>query len=389
METTGDEQTQEKKKETLKKRSIIFIIIVLLGLFLCTIFYFLVTAEKKPDEESVKRSNKSTEVWKASVLHNSPEALQNSFSDDVKNGVNDQYTKADAYWITHRYSDTLGNVYEIYDYIQSRPHLMFIQKDAEMIYPKIFEKIKSREVVIGTDFARYAYLAYIEALKNHGYTDIAGIGTASNQYAKTAYFNHTIAQQTLDENFRKRALKFQKRDIKKSIEFAKLAQGDVVKILDGELTEQDMPARDILVGLNQYAAALRYRQFVGADYSSPKSADEIFKFTTEYTRKHVPELAYFTSILNASTLAILEPEDPQQIKEALYPILNLDTTKVQLLDASIVRYILNARFEQRQEEVRMADLDIYGRRNVVRLASRVHAFRLWLIANGWTDDDFR
>ena len=351
-------------------------------------FYYLIILPREEKRES-ERAKRSHESWIASTLHNSPEALQNSFSDDVKNGVNDQYTKADAYWITHRYSDTLGNVYEIYDYIQSRPHLAFIQVEAETIYPEVFERLKKHEVGIGTNFARYAYLAYIEVLKNHGYMDISGIGTASNQYAKTAYFNTTIANHlsNKDKKVANRITRFIGRDTEKSIEFANYAKEDVVKILDGKLTDKDIPARDILVGLNQYAAGLRYRQAIGVDYDSPKSADEIFDFTTEYARKYVPQLTYFTAILNASTLSILNPEDPRKIKEALYPILNLDTKKASLLDASIVHHIIDAKFEPKNG-ILMADLDMYGKRNVVRLASRVHEFKLWLMANGWTEKDF-
>ncbi len=380
-----EENEISRKKRNLRK--LIGVSAFFITVFLAA-FYYLIILPREEKRES-ERAQRSRESWIASVLHNSPEALQNSFSDDVKNGVNDQYTKADAYWITHRYSDTLGNIYEIYDYIQSRPHLAFIQTEAEVIYPEVFERIKKKDVGIGTNFARYAYLAYIEVLKNHGYMDIAGIGTASNQYAKTAYFNTTIANHLSNKNKKvaNRITRFIGRDTEKSIEFANYAQEDVVRILDGKLTDKDMPARDILVGLNQYAAGLRYRQSIGANYDSPKSADEIFDFTTKYAREKVPQLTYFTGLLNASTMAILNPEDPRKIKEALYPILNLDTKKVSLLDASIVHHIIDAKFEPKNG-ILMADLDMYGKRNVVRLASRVHEFKLWLMANGWTEQDF-
>jgi hypothetical protein len=380
---------EEKIKISRRKK----ILQIILGVFLivilfCGIFYYFIFIPREQEKEA-ERARESKEAWIQSSLHNNPEALQNSFADDVQNGVNDQYTKADAYWITHRYSDTLGNVYEIYDYIQSRPHLAFIQTEADLIYPKIFEKIRNRTINVGTDNARYAYLAYIEVLKKHGYTDIAGLGTASNQYAKTAYFNTTILSEIAkDDEDVPRVSKYISRDIEKSIKFANYAKKDVVKIMNGELTDKDVPARDILVGLNQYAAALRYRQSVGADYSSPKTADEIFDFTTEYTRTNAPQLVYFTALLNASTMAILQPEDPQKIKEALYPILNFDKKKDQILDASILHYIIDARFQERTE-VRMSDFDIYSRRSITRLADRVHAFRLWLIGNGWTEEDFR
>ena len=124
-----EENEISRKKRNLRK--LIGVSAFFITVFLAA-FYYLIILPREEKRES-ERAQRSRESWIASVLHNSPEALQNSFSDDVKNGVNDQYTKADAYWITHRYSDTLGNIYEIYDYIQSRPHLAFIQTEAEVM----------------------------------------------------------------------------------------------------------------------------------------------------------------------------------------------------------------------------------------------------------------
>ncbi|MBP6889315.1 MAG: hypothetical protein KBC83_02330 [Candidatus Moranbacteria bacterium] len=375
---------EEKIKISRRKK----ILQIILGVFLvvilfCGIFYYFIFIPREQEKEA-ERARESKEAWIQSTLHNNPEAIQNFFADDIQNGTNDQHTKADAYWIVHRYSDTRGNVYEIYDYIQSRPHLAFIQAEADLIYPDVFEGIRNRTVEVGTDYTRYAYLAYIEVLKNHGYIDIAGLGTASNQYAKTAYFNTVIlSEMAQDDKTALAVSKYISRDIEKSIQFADYAKDDVVRIMNGELTDKDLPARDILVGLNQYAAALRYRQSVGADYSSPKTADEVFDFATEYARNNVPQLVYFTGILNASTLVILNPEDPQKIKEALYPFLNFTKKKDEISDGSILHYIIDARFQDRKA------IDIYSKRNVARLASRVHAFRLWLIGYGWTEEDFR
>lgn len=383
-------ETNEESSSFLKKRKrlvmVSFFFFILAVLLLILFFYYQAITSK---QRMAEREAKSKDDWIASTLRDQPEGVQNAFADDVKNGVNDQYTKADAYWITHRYFDTSGDIYEIYDYVNSRPQLAFLEKEAEAIYPDIFERLKKRDVPVATDSARLACLAYIEALKNHGYTDIAGLGTAANQYAKTAYFAQVLADEIADRGRAEaRAIRV-KRNIEKAIEFEGYSRDSVQAVLDGKVTDKDVPARDILVGLNQYAGSLRYLEALGVKQDSPRNAKEIFAFALEYSRKNVPQLLFFTSLLDASTLAISNPENPQELKEALYPILNFDTKKNKLSDQSILNHVIDARFEPTPLDIESTPLDIYSRRNVVRLASRVNAFRLWLVENGWTEEDFK
>ena len=128
-----------------------------------------------------------------SLLGGDPKKLQNLFLEDIKNGKNDKFTKSAAYFITHRFFDNGGNIYEIYDYINAHPELAFL-KEAEKIYPNIFDQIHKRTLPsIYVDRSYYAYLAYVEILNKHGYSDIAALGTAANQYAKLAHNNTAIA----------------------------------------------------------------------------------------------------------------------------------------------------------------------------------------------------
>ena len=99
-----------------------------------------------------------------SLLSNNPKELQNFFLNDIRNGVNDKYTKSDIYFITHRFFDNGGNIYEIYDYVEANPELTFL-KEAENIYPGIFKLIKERKLEpYATDSGYYAYLAYVEVI---------------------------------------------------------------------------------------------------------------------------------------------------------------------------------------------------------------------------------
>lgn len=379
------------------------ILVILVGLFIFLlasygVFYGIVIVSKRNIEESIARHRNA---YYAGILQNNPAALQNSFVDDIKNGLNDKYTKSDAYFVTHRFFDNGGNIYEIYDYVNSHPELAFL-KEAEAIYPSIFKQIHEKVVpAVPCDRAMYAYLAYVEVLRNHGYTDIAAIGTMANQYAKLSYFLTVIAKDMPVKEGVKRS-KNVKHDTKKALEFIKFAKSDVVNILNNKLTSDDVTPRDILVGLNQYAAALRYLEALSALQSATstliskseladfnKQSKEIFMFTMDYSHRNVPELRHFTSILNASTLVILDSSTPEEVRVALYPVLDLDLKKTKLIDNSIIHKVLDSRFEKKAKNLDETEMDLYSKRNILMLAKKVPEFKVWLISNGWTEADFK
>lgn len=364
------------------------IVVVVLGvvtlIVLCfAAFYYVKVVVPK------SKIAKQNDAYRASLLQNNPVALQNVFAEDVKNGVNDAYTKSSAYFVTHRFFDNGGNIYEIYDYVNNHPELAFL-KEAEDIYPTIFKQIKDRTLPSEpVDRAIYAYCAYLEILEKHGYADIATLATIANKYADTAYFAKTISK-GMSEKAAISRTHYEKRNIFKSLKYAGLVKENVVDVLDGKITSSDIPARDVLVGLNQYAAALRYLEALGADVSfSPKSAKEIFTFTMDYSRRYVPELSLFTSLLNASTLVILNTSDSGEIKAALYPILDLNTKNIKTSDTSIIHKIVNSRLEEKPKTISDTNLDIYSKRNILLLAHTVPDFKTWLMSNGWVEDDFK
>ena len=323
-----------------------------------------------------------------SLLKNNPSGLQNSFVEDIKSGVNSGETKSAIYFITHRFFDNGGNIYEIYDYIESHPELSFL-KEAEGIYPDVFEQIKEKKLPsIYTYSAFYAYLAYVEVLNKYGYADVATLATAANQYAGNLYFK-TVLTKEMEENGEASRLKDVSRDLKKSLDFLNMSGGDVEKILDGKLTSDDMPSRDILVGLNQYASALRYLEALGVKATSTKTSREVFDFAMDYSARFVLELNIFTSLVNASTLAILDSSTSEEIKIALLPILNFDTKKPNSYKGSVIRKIIQSRFEQKPKEISYTRLDLYSKRNALLLASKVPDFKAWLMYNGWVEADFK
>ncbi len=371
------------------------------------LYIYIYNASKNKTPKNGTSNEERVNAYRMSLLSNEPAALQENFVKDVKLGVNDMYTKSDVYFITHRFFDNNGNIYEIYDFIELHPELAFL-KEAETIYPGVFEKIKNRTLSsIATDSGYYAYLAYVEILMKYGYTDIAAVGTAAGQYAKLAYVTTEIAKE-MPKNEGVERSKYAKRNIKKSADFLVFATKDVERILNGELTSKDIIPQDILVGLNQYAAALRYREALGFKHFSPKmveslnkigvkassikTPEQIFAFTTEYSHRFVPELNLFTSLLNASTLAILASSTPQDIKVALYPLLDFDTKNTRnanFLKIGIIPKILDSRFEKKPDNIGETAMDIYSKRNTLRLANKVPEFKAWLMLNGWVEADFK
>ncbi|MBI2409724.1 hypothetical protein HYV30_01640 [Candidatus Kaiserbacteria bacterium] len=365
-----------------KKAAAIVILAVLVILGAGTAFYYTNIVPRN------NRETANTEAYYSSLLGNNPTGLQNFFLEDIRSGVNDQITKSSIYFITHRFFDNGGNIYEIYDYINSHPELAFL-KEAETIYPITFGQITEKVVpTTFTDRGFYAYLAYLEVLDKYGYADIATLGTLANQYAKFALFTTTLAKEMAPEEG-SRHTRYAKPNTERAIRFLDKAKQTVADILDGKITSQEIPERDILVGLNQFGSALRYLEALEVDFASPKPANEIFEFAVEFSHRYVPELIFFTSLLNASTLAWLDSSSPDQIRTALFPILEFDTKKTGLLDTSIVHYIIDARFEPEPVRLRDTNQDLYSKRNILRLAGKVPEFKNWLVYNGWTEDDFK
>lgn len=376
----------EKKEYSKKHLFWVFGLLVFVTAAASLGYFFYRGLELKRAADS--RAAASQEAVYSSLMKDSPTALQGIFMEDVKKGTNDKVTKVAIYFITHRYFDNGGNIYEVYDYIENNPEIIYINQEAAAIYPKIFEQIKNKTLPSTyVDRGFYAYLAYAEVLENHGYADIATLGTAANQYAKLAYFAFALSKEIspAEKKFR---FQYEKRDRAKALEFMALASKYVAPILDGKLTESDVDKHSILVGLNQYAAAYRYLKAMGINVPSEKNGKEIFAFTTEYTYRNVPELVLFTSLLNASTLAILDTAKPEEIRSALYPILDTSPTG-DISKMGILKKVLDSRFERKPAKVGDSNMDLYSKRNQVRLGKKIPEFKTWLISGGWTESDFK
>lgn len=398
-----------------KKKKVIWWFIYTLGAFLVLsalgygsfrIYHKYSLLKLRSDEVAYSVIN--NDAYRQSLLKNNPGLIQSAFLFDVQNNVNDKFTKSDAYFITHRYFDNGGNIYEIYNYVESHEELAFL-KEAEGIYPDIFEQIRGNAIPMGySNAALYAFLAYLEILDRHGYADLASLGTAANQYAKLAYFSKVQPEQFSNDE---QASRTKDLNISRSIVFAKKSHENLIQTLrendlsasdlNGTLSEVKMERfgnlvdtvpHNFLVGINQYAASLRYLEAAGIDISAVESTvfpRDMFAFSMIYSKKFVPELEQFTSLLNASTLSLVSPNDVSGIRAALKPILKLGKMKK---PEGIQIYFVKAKSEKKVfiegTNTQKMNLDIYGKKNFVTLASIVPEFKAWLIKNGWNEVDF-
>lgn len=347
---------------------------LVLGIFVAFLIVFLAVYFLLPKKEDFHV------IYLNSLLGNKPQELQDLLKKNVESGINDKYTKSAAYFVTHRYFDNKGNIYEIYDYAHSDPNLAFLNY-AETVYPEIFQKIKNHE--LPTTFSEdgmYAYLGYLEAIYKAGYADVALLGTASNQYLKMAYIS--INYRKTNKYPEDQVISDQaKQNIAKGSFYVSAASSTVHELINGQDLSGEILDQNILVGLNQYASALRYLALFGVENQSLDSPEAIFAFTKQYSRERVPELFLFTNLLDASSLVMLNATDTEQIRTSLEPLMNFDLSKG-VRNYSVMDRVLSAN-KGREEE------GTYSKGNIVKIANRVPEFKNWLKQNGWSDSDFQ
>lgn len=370
----------ETSKKIIKFVIVGCVICLSLGVFLSVFFY--------NDQLSRTRTQKYEKASQENIFLGDPKMLQNFFLDDVKNGVNDKYTKSSAFLIIDRYVTNGGNVYEIFDYIENNPELAFL-KDAESIYPRIFSDVKMRNLqLVYSDRGAYVYLAYLEVLSRNNYESIAVMGTLIGQYSKLAYYKKMI----VEEKIKGKAIGYPdyskeeiENDTNKALFFIDKYRDQIIRTLSATSSLEEIDKRNILSGLVQYASGLRYLEAQGLNPTTLKEAQEVFAFVSAYSHHHLKGMYLFISLTNASTLLLLPLTTSNELRGAIYPFLTFDS-KISKPNG-IFAEIIGAKYQKHVSK--FADLNVNSKVNIVNLGNRVPEFKSWLIYNGWDDNDFR
>ncbi len=368
----GPEPVEQESHKSFK----IYIIIgsIVLALFLLWSAGYLDKKEHQPItyEEVLQVSNDNLD----------PVPLQNYFVEQVAAGVNDDKTRSAIYWITHRYFDNGGNIYEISDFIEAHPEISFL-KEAELIYPEQFQKIREKKVPKTYSFdSLYAMLAYYEVIDKNNYGDIAIWGLAANKYAELTLWSIPEDETKIDEEYLKSYRQLRSR----SEYFIERINNFINKNTQETNTLADLnnlktvPTDDLLVGLNQYASALLILKGTGNEARSNFSPFQIFEFNSEYAKANVPRLYLFTNYLFATSLAYSGNTSKAEVAIPLDRVVAYVRENQNQGPATINR-ILSSKVNT---ERGVFDYD------VTQILAAAHpGFKGWLLDSGWTEADFQ
>lgn len=320
-----------------------------------------------------KTSQNISKIFSDSFVRQNPERLQNLLVDKLSKGQKDEITKAAMYWITHRFFDNKGDINEIYDFVNSHEETAFL-REAEQIYPEIFERVKNKELIVGNSLhnidATLAYLAYLNIVEKSGYADIATLATLAN---KGIELSHRLTKFNNPKNVLKdyhfAYIETQK---KLSADYAKKAEAVIAEYLDnGKQPLEKTAARDMLVGINQYAQTLVYYKALKVDYASKYTYESLFQESIPYALLNVQELYHYSVFLYLASMVTLDEITSEKASPLLKTIL---LRKIDVVTPSSPVYrIIHCDKEKAT----------YSCENIRLYAELEPEFKQWLQANGW------
>ncbi|GEM_PF-3137251 len=322
-----------------------------------------------------------------SVGGKDPKPLQEFFVKKIKSGVNDNETKSAIYWITHRYFDNGGDIYEIYNFVNSHPEVAFL-KEAEKIYPTSFEKIKTSKVEPFSADSVLALLAYYEAIDSHGYASLAVWGIAANKYSEFAYMANKAYLKNPTKQYAEGEVSLRRSRgemIEKAMFFINKAQEYLIVYTPethtlADLNKVNIIPDDLLVGLNQYASAVENLKSVGMNIYTPFEPAAIYEFNTTLASTKVPRLYFFTNYLYATSLVYAGEATKENVKVPLSRALEYVAKTAPTNRSKSVSRVIMSKVNK--------ETSLYNYEVTKKLASLNGDFKYWLQQNGWSDADF-
>lgn len=363
------------------KRVIILTLIILFLLSLPVIIYF----SKDYIRSLLAPRYTVSEVITMSVMTENQKPMQDFLIQKIREGKNDDATKSALFWITHRFFDNGGNIYEIYDFINAHEEVAFL-REAKMIYPEAFASIDAKKVKAYDMYSLIALLGYFEIANKYNYANFAMLGLASNKYAEIASVYKKASEQNTDKNVQENARKAFEQFLSRSRTFSIITDEYLMKKVTRvedlkNLKNKDLSDDDLLIGLNQFASAQYFYTGMGKSVISTFQPEQIFKFNVAFSRTYVPRLYFFTNYLwavsnvNAGTANMFT---------LVTPLNNvIEYAKVNNL-ALPPRSIERVKYANKNGESGM-----FSHATVKSLAAAFVPFKNWLIETGWTEKDFK
>jgi hypothetical protein len=310
------------------------------------------------------------------------------FIADVTSGNHTLQATAHAYTFVSQYVRNGGNIYEVYDFIESHPELSFLKK-AQAVYPTVFDHVQQKQLPhTYSDNGLYAYLAYLEILEQQGYGGITVTGELAYQYSKFAYYMKMI----LADKHKGQSLTYPNYSqteiadaISKATVFAQKADSEAVGILTNTTDYPDIASVPAFKGLVQYASAIRFLQALDVTFSPYDSSKDIFTFATTYARKGgLPDMYLPVYLSHATSLLVLPNPDQNELRNALVPFFSITAESAKV---GLVKQILNSKYTPSIS--RFSDLNMLSYATIRTLGTKVPEFKAWLLKNGWGEIDFQ
>lgn len=375
---------QQAKPDSIKKFAAILGGVLLLVIFISIYLFY---GKNIPSGKISTPKVDFRSALESSVSGADPKPLQDFFANQVKNKINNKDTKSSIYWITHRYFDNGGNIYEIYDFVNANPDVAFL-KEAEAIFPGVFKAVKERKAENWGSESILALLAYYEVIDRYGYADIAVWGIAANKFSEFAVSANKAHKANPKRKYSPEEtspLKFRALMTGKSMFFINktkeylLLKTQKTRTLD-DLYDIDMIPDDLLVGLNQFGSALENIKNVGVVISLPFSTKDIYEFNNKLAETKVPRLYFFTNYLYAASLIFGESASAETVKVPLSRLVTYAETTPQADWRKSVSRVINSKTAN--------ESGMYTYEVTKKLASLDKGFKNWLKKNGWKDSDF-
>ncbi len=337
-------------------------------IILLTLAFYSKIMKEKAKEISLEKSNYTT-ILQLSASQSDSKPIQDFLVKEIKSGDKSNFTQSAAYWMSHRYFDNGGDIYEVYDYVKANPELSFLN-EAEQIYPDAFKSVKDGKASNYSSPSLYAYLGYLEIFEKYNYLNLPGLSTLTNKYAELAYYikqgNTTTSSST------------QKRYedvLAKSIKYQEKASVFLDKVMGGDISEF-ANKNDAVVGLTQYANAMQFYRALGVKSNSKYTAKEVFDVATNLAKDTT--LNYFVNYSHAISTIIAKEINADNVKAPLAVITSSIIKNP--TSGSVLYRIVNSKTS--------GEFGMYSFEKTKTLARYSPEFRSWLLSQGWVAQDF-